>query len=270
MVRAVRVDPSNVDQLDYWDGASGAYWARRADRFEEGVADYDFVGSVGVAPGDRVLDVGCGSGATTRAAARLAGDGHALGVDLSSPMLALARERSAGIPNVRFEQADAQVHPFPECDVVMSRSGVMFFGDPHAAFTNLSRALRPGGRLALMVWQPVARNDWMRTIRAALGTLDETAPPGFADPDWTRDLLGSTGFRDIRIEPRTADMYLGRDADDAVDFVTGQFAPAFARLPDRDRAVAGLRADFAAHESSRGVRYGSAAWFVSARRDLEP
>lgn len=258
MVRPARVDPSNVDQLDYWDGE---YWARRADRFEEGVAGYDFVASVGAEPADRVLDVGCGSGATTRAAARLGGE--VLGVDLSSPMLALARSRSEGIPNVRYEQVDAQVHPFDEFDVVMSRNGVMFIGDPETAFRNLARALCPGGRLVLMTWQPVSRNEWITTIRAALELPDRDSP-GFDDPTWIRELLRSAGFREIRVEPRTADMYLGENADDALEFVTGQFAPAFARLPDRDGATAALRADFAAHETPRGVRYGSAAWLAKA------
>jgi SAM-dependent methyltransferase len=259
----VRIDPSNEDKLAYWDGQSGEYWAKRADRFEEGVADYDFVASVGITPGDRVLDVGCGSGATTRAAAARGGD--VLGVDLSTPMLALARSRSENLPNVRYEQADAQVHEFPEFDVVMSRNGVMFFGDPQAAFRNLARALRPGGRLALMTWQPVSNNEWIRTIRTALGA-PPPQPSGFSDPDWTRELLTSAGFADVRIEPRTEDMYLGPDADDALEFVTGQFASAFAELADRDRAIADLRADFAAHETARGVRYGSAAWFTQATR----
>ena len=266
MVRLLRVDPSNVDQLGYWDGEPGAYWARRADRFEEGVADYDFVAATGITPGDRVLDVGCGSGNTTRSAARLGAE--VLGVDLSSPMIELARSRSAGIPNVRFEHADAQVHPFTGFDVVISRNGVMFFGVPREAFRNLARALRPGGRLALMTWQPVSRNEWIRTIRAALELSDAAGPPGFTDPDWIRELLTSTGFRDVRIEPRSADMYLGEDTDDAIEFVTGQFASAFAKLGDQAGAIADLRADFAAHETPRGVRYGSASWFTFATRDL--
>ncbi|WP_459708408.1 class I SAM-dependent methyltransferase [Actinophytocola sp. KF-1] len=259
----MRVDPSNEDQLAYWDGASGAYWAKRADRFEEGVADYDFVGAVGVERTDRVLDVGCGSGATTRAAARLAVDGHALGVDLSGPMLALARERAAGMTNVSFEQADAQVHPFPECDVVMSRSGVMFFGDPERAFRNLARALRPGGRLVLMTWQGVAANEWQQVIRAALRAGEAPEPAGFADPEWISGLLTGAGFRDVRVDGREEEMYLGATVEDAVEFVAGQFA---ARFAEPREAVAALRAGFAKRLSGRGVRLGSAAWFVHAVR----
>ena len=262
-MRSVRVDRSNEDQLVYWGGRSGEYWADRADRFDEGVADYDFVAAAGIQRGDRVLDVGCGSGATTRAAAALGRE--AVGVDLSAPMLALARTRSAGIPNVSYEQADAQVHAFAEFDVVISRNGVMFFGDPEAAFHNLAAALRPGGRVVLMTWQPVARNEWIRTIREALGSQTPERP-GFNDPDWIRTLLTSTGFRDIRVEPRAADMYLGKNADDALEFITGQFEEAFTRHPNREEATAALRADFAAHETPRGVRYGSAAWLTQARK----
>jgi SAM-dependent methyltransferase len=265
VVIAVRVHPSNEDQLAYWDGESGAYWAERADRFEVGVAGYDFVSAVGIERTDRVLDVGCGAGATTRAAARTAVDGHALGVDLSGPMLALARSRSAGLPNVRFEQADAQVHPFPEFDVVMSRSGVMFFGDPESAFANLARALRPGGRLVLMTWQPVAANEWQQVIRGAL-RAGPSEPSGFADPDWVRALLAGTGFTDVSIEPRVADMYLGATVEDAVEFVSGQFAPAIARADDPEAVREALRAGFAERQSGDGVRLGSAAWFIRARR----
>lgn len=119
----MRVDPSNVDQLGYWDGASGAYWARHATRFDEGVAAYraDFVAAMDLSPDEDVLDVGCGSGETTRDAAARARS--ALGVDLSGPMLEVARTRSGGLPNVRFEQADAQIHPFEPVDVIVSRTG---------------------------------------------------------------------------------------------------------------------------------------------------
>lgn len=154
----MRVDPSNVEQLDAWDGARGEFWAERADRFDEGVAAYRdrLLAVAAVEPDMEVLDVGCGSGQTTRDAARRARS--ALGVDLSSRMIALARSRAAreGVANATFEQADAQVRPFPDgyFDVVLSRHGAMFFGEPHTAFANLARATRRGGRLVLLSWQP--------------------------------------------------------------------------------------------------------------------
>ena len=156
-----------------------------------------------------MLDVGCGTGDTTRVAARRAVDGDALGVDLSTGMLARGRERAAeeGLTNVTFEQADAQVEPFADgrFDVVISRFGVMFFSDPVAAFANLARATRPGGRLALVVWQPFAGNEWVEVPRAALA-LGRDLPPipedvpgpfGLADPDRVERILGDAGWSDV-------------------------------------------------------------------------
>ena len=150
------VDSSNLTQLANWDGAGGGFWADHADAFDTGVAGYRdrFLEAAAITPTARVLDVGCGNGQTTRDAARSASDGAALGVDLSAEMLRVARRRAHAerLDNVTFEQADAQVHPFPaqHVDLVVSRHGAMFFGDPVAAFTNLGRALRPGGRLVLL------------------------------------------------------------------------------------------------------------------------
>ena len=117
-----------------------------------------------------------------------------------------------------------------------------------------------------MTWQPVSANEWQQVIRTALHAGPEPAPSGFSDPDWIRDLLTTTGLTDVRIEPRTADMYLGGTVDDAVDVVSGQFAPAIARLDDPEEAAESLRADFAKHQSADGIRLGSAAWFVHATR----
>lgn len=121
---------------------------------------------------DRVLDIGCGAGQTTREAARAAPQGEAIGVDISAEMLEEASRRSAaeGLRNAMFEQGDAQFHGFPtgSFDLCISRFGVMFFADPAAAFANIGRAMRPGARLVWMVWQSRARNEWSRAIRQAL------------------------------------------------------------------------------------------------------
>lgn len=164
---AVRVDPSNVEQLRSWGGDRGAYWAARAERFNESVAAYhdQLLAAAAIDTTANVLDIGCGSGQTTRDAARRATDGSALGVDLSSRMIELASQLAEReqVANARFLQVDAQVHPFPDqhFDIAISRHGAMFFGDAPAAFTNIARAMRSGGRLVLLSWQPLEQNEWL-------------------------------------------------------------------------------------------------------------
>jgi ubiquinone/menaquinone biosynthesis C-methylase UbiE len=138
----------------------------------------------GVQPHERVLDIGCGLGQTTCDAARLARAGGALGVDISEPAIERARElaRAQGVPNVTFERADAQVHRFPRerFDLAISRFGTMFFQDPVAAFANVGRALRPAGRLVMMVWQADERNEWDVAIRQSLAVVASGGPEAFS------------------------------------------------------------------------------------------
>ena len=181
---AMRVDPTNAGQARAWDGDEGTYWAEHAQRFDRAVAAYHgtFMAACGIARGERVLDIGCGTGQTTRDAAGAARPGQALGVDLSARMIELARRLAAGqaIGNVSFEQADAQIHPFPagSFDVAISRTGTMFFGDPAAAFTNVGRALRLGGGLVILAWQGPGPNEWVRELSGALAARRVT--PGGA------------------------------------------------------------------------------------------
>ena len=169
---ALHVDPTNAEQARAWDGDEGVYWAENAERFDMSVATYHerFMAAAGIGHTERVLDIGCGTGQTTRDAARAAPDGIALGVDLSGPMIALARRLAAeqGVANALFEQTDAQIHPFPaqSFDVAISRTGTMFFGDQVAAFANIARAIRPGGRLSVLVWQGPEPNEWIRDLTA--------------------------------------------------------------------------------------------------------
>jgi SAM-dependent methyltransferase len=227
-----------------------------------------------------VLDIGGGTGQTTRAAARAATAGSALGVDLSSAMLEYARRRSGeeGIANAHFEQVDAQIHPFATAtfDVAISRTGAMFFGDPVTAFTNIARAVRPGGRLVLLTWQSLEHNEWIRELSGALAAgRDLPAPPSTApgpfslsDPDRVRELLTLAGFRGIELDGVTAGMWFGNDADDAHRFVLGLLGWMLDGLDDtgRDRARAALRATTGAHQTGGGVVYDSAAWIIRATR----
>jgi len=276
------VDPTNTEQARAWDGNEGAFWARNADGFEQSVARYDphLLAAADIAPTTRVLDVGCGTGSTSRLIARVATAGTVLGVDLSARMIEVARERAArdGIGNVVFEQADAQIHPFAAeaVDVVVSRTGTMFFGDPAAAYANLARALVPGGRLAMLVWQPPSDNEWIVAIATALAARrDLPAPPleapgpfSMSDPDRVHRLLGRAGFAAPRCTAVSEPMVFGADVDSACAFILGNLGWMLEGLDDsaRAQAIAELRRSLQQHRTDLGVAYGSAAWLVTADR----
>lgn len=188
-----------------------------------------FRAAVRVGSLDRVLDIGCGTGQTTREAACAAVDGHVVGVDVSVPMLERARTLSEAedLRNITYLRGDAQVHRFQPAhfDLVISRFGVMFFADPAAAFTNVARALRPSGQLVLLVWQSRERNEWAVAVRHAL-TADtgpaplprrDSDPFSLGDPTSTRSLLVAAGFTDIDFAEVHEPVYYGQDSHAAYD-----------------------------------------------------
>ena len=229
----------------------------------------------GIRSGDSVLDVGCGTGLTTREAARLAAPGRVVGVDVSERMLERARELTA-LDNVRYELGDAQVHRFDPggFDVAISRFGTMFFADPPAAFANLATALRPEGRLVLLVWQPREDNDWLLQFDAALGDARRPPPPGMdpcslGDPAATTRLLEGAGFTGIRFEDVREPVFFGHDVDAALAIVRGfqDTTEALATLSDGEatRTVERLRDVLAAHHTDdRGVALDSRSWLITA------
>jgi SAM-dependent methyltransferase len=274
-------DASNADQLHAWDGDEGAFWTANADRFDRAIAAYqgEFLAAADIAETDHVLDIGCGTGQTTRDAARAASSGSALGVDLSSQMISLARRLAAGagIRNARFEQTDAQVHPFEQAafDVAISRTGAMFFGDAVAAFTNIGRALRTDGRLTLLTWQAMPRNEWIGAFSSAMAAgRDLPIPPpdagpfSLSDPDRVHRVLSAAGFSDVTLDGVNAPMQFGESIDDAYQLVSQFFGWMLNDLDDssRSRALDALRATITAHhEAGHGVCYDSATWIVRAR-----
>ncbi|MDX2681660.1 class I SAM-dependent methyltransferase [Streptomyces sp. NY05-11A] len=276
MTSTLAVDPANVDQARAWDGDEGVYWAEHADQFDQALRSYrtPFLAAAAIGAGRRVLDIGCGTGETTREAARRAVGGRAVSVDLSRPMLEVARRRAAAerLDNAEFLQADAQTHAFAawSSDVAISRTGTMFFGDPVAAFRNIARALRPGGCLVQLVWQAPPGNEWFGAFTQALaaGRTPPHAPGPFslADPHRTRSLLTTAGFAEPHFEALQAPMYFGPDADRAHRFVLGLLGWTLDGLdPDhRDRALAGLRTSVENHAGPRGVEYASATWLITA------
>jgi ubiquinone/menaquinone biosynthesis C-methylase UbiE len=236
----------------------------------------------GVQPRDRVLDVGCGTGQTTREAAREAEAGSSLGVDLSPLAIEQARAvaQADGPRNVTFECADAQAHSFPPAsfDLAISRFGTMFFEDPIAAFGNIGRALRPAGRLVMVVWQASDRNEWDVAIRQALAesggptAIADVGPDPFslADPTTVEEILRAAGFADIHLTDVEEPVYYGPDPSAALDWVRGfTCTNEFLRHLDpaaAARALARLRDALAAHMSDEGVRFNSRAWIVTAHR----
>jgi SAM-dependent methyltransferase len=225
-------------------------------------------------------------------------------VDLSAPMIELARQLSEreGLRNVSYLRADAQAHPFPpgHFDVCISRFGTMFFADPVAAFTNIGAALRPGGRLVMLVWQARERNEWSTAIRRAIAGPDagpaggcdagpaggcdagptggcDPGPPGggpdpfvLGDPETARGILVASGFTEAGFTEVDEPVYYGPDPDAAYELVLGLREPR-ELLAGLDAAEAGrarqrLRAALAEHDTGNGVYFGSRAWIVTARR----
>jgi SAM-dependent methyltransferase len=274
----------NVEQARAWDGEEGDHWATHAARYDASLRDHNAQLQAGakIAPHERVLDVGCGNGVSTRDAARSASSGHAVGIDLSSAMLALARATAAdeGLTNVEFIQADAEAHDFDvqRFDVLISRFGVMFFADPVAAFSNLFRALAPGGRLALVVWKSLPENEWFAELGKALAVGRDVPPPlsgapgpfGLSDADYVRRTLGTAGFTGVQLDAFHAPFYAGSDVDDAYAHASGS---GFTRrmLSDLDdtmkaRALDALRTMIAAHRSEGEITFDSACWLITAGR----
>jgi SAM-dependent methyltransferase len=275
-------DPSNAGQVGAWDGSEGAFWTAQAQRFDETLANCHgpFLEAAAIRDRDHVLDVGCGTGQATRDVARAATKGSALGVDLSSQMIALARRTAIaeGLTNVEFQQADAQIHPFESAafDVVISRMGSMFFGNTTSAFANLHRALRPKGRLTLLTWQGLTDNEWLTEFRAAIAvgrdlpTPPPNAPSPFAlsDPDRVTSILDAAGFANICFQSLLEPMSFGPNTDNAFDFVSGLTGWMLDGLdgPNRDKALEALRTTIAKHTEDHGVTFQSATWIIQARK----
>jgi SAM-dependent methyltransferase len=279
---------ANAAQIDYWNATVGPTWVAFQERLDRQIERLGHEAMARLAPtaGERVLDVGCGCGQTTVAlAGRVGAAGTVVGVDISAPMLGVARARPlpTGAARPRFRQADAQVEDLAEgveggFDAAFSRFGVMFFADPAAAFANIRRALKPGGRLAFVCWRPLAENPWMNLPAAAAAPLLPPAPPpnptapgpfAFADAERVRGILGQAGFGSISIEPFDARIG-GGDIDQTVElaFKVGPLGVALREAPERAGAVTEVvRAAIAPYATPDGVKMPAAVWIVQARNE---
>jgi SAM-dependent methyltransferase len=278
---------ANAAMQRYWNEVAGPRWVSRQDVQEARNVEMavQLLQAAAATPGERVLDIGVGTGVTTIPYAQAVGPtGHVTGADISRPMLEAARRRvdEHGLTNIELILADAQVHPFePEAfDLLTSRLGVMFFADPVAAFRNLIRALRPGGRLVMAVWATIDENThWKIPFEIAVRHLGPPAPqpphaPGphaFGDRDYLRGILDAAGFGAIAIEPRDFDVR--GDTPAAMAEHSAQFG-LVQRLIDEKQAgeaarlaiVSDIEAAFARYVTSEGVRLPATFLLVSARR----
>ncbi|KQV82176.1 SAM-dependent methyltransferase [Massilia sp. Root351] len=280
---------SNTYQVADWNGESGERWVANQARLDAMAALFGQAAIEAVAPGtgERVLDVGCGAGASSLAlAARVGASGQVLGLDISEPLIGRARALASPDTPVHFQVADASSAELPEgaFDILFSRFGVMFFDDPTRAFAHMRRALRPGGRVAFVCWRGAAENDWVRLPMDAIkGIVPSIAPPdpeapgpfSFGDRGRVARILMAAGFADIAIAPFDAPIPLGeggtRDAaiDDAVKMAleVGPLSRALADQADdiRARASSAVRTAFSGYAGERSVMIDGAAWIVMAR-----
>ncbi|MGN6149051.1 MAG: class I SAM-dependent methyltransferase [Rhizomicrobium sp.] len=274
----------NADQLEMWNGRVGQKWARLQDKTDlmlNNITDA-LMPFAAAKSGEHVLDIGCGCGTTTfRLQMAVAPNGSVAGVDISAPMLEVARARSQAMnADIAFIQEDASTHEFqPVFDLVFSRFGVMFFDDPVAAFKNIRTALSPKGRLAFVCWRAFKENDWAFVPYVAaqpfLPEQPKTDPhaPGpfaFADADRLKDILTKAGFSNIRIEKLDTTSSLGKTPAEAANesLNIGPVSRAANDLPDAERSKArdAIEKVFEQHVTSVGVAPKAACWLVSAAR----
>ncbi len=258
---------ANSAQFEYWNAKAATNWTENQlalDRLLSVLTERLFE-LANIQPGEAIIDVGCGTGASSLAAADAAGPGgKVLGIDLSREMLRLAQARAdakGGMAHLSFEIADAQVHPFAPgaYDVLQSRFGVMFFEDPVAAFANLMGALRPGGRLCCVCWGPLADNPWFKVPRDAavkvLGPPEPVPPraPGplaFAEVDYVSDILKQAGFADVDIGKEDTSLRPAATLAEATDYAVN-LGPATRIITQFDASAEAIEA--IANEVEKGL-----------------
>jgi SAM-dependent methyltransferase len=277
---------ANESMIEFWNGPGADRWVGQQDRYDAMLdpLSLPLVEQLANHPTESVLDVGCGCGSLSLSIARSRSAGATVtGVDISDPMLELARRRAdeAGIGHAKFVHADAQTHAFEpgSVDLIVSRFGVMFFDDPVVAFANLGDALRPGGRLRCIVWQPRPANEWVAVPMSIASRFVELPPPAdgpgpfaFGDPDTFRRTLDEAGWTVDAIDPMHGHLAVGGPStfEEAVDFAIDQ-GPMAGMLADTDPDVVAQVRDAFVDElaplyDGSELRLGCATWLVDATR----
>jgi SAM-dependent methyltransferase len=275
-------DAIAAEQAAAWNGRSGCAWIEAQETLDRMFLPFEEMLAGLIAPGsnESSLDVGCGTGTTTLAIARrLSVGGHAVGIDISEPMIAVAKARAGHEGSqASFIAADAQNHPFAPAsfDAVVSRFGVMFFSDPARAFTNLRGALKSGAALHAIVWRGPADNPFMTAGERAAAPLLPQLPPrrpdgpgqfAFGDPQNVAGILGESGWKAIDIRPLDVECTV---ATEELERYMTRLGPVGQVLQDvdestRQRVIAAVRAGYDPFVHGDQVRYTAACWLVQAR-----
>jgi SAM-dependent methyltransferase len=274
---------ANADQIDYWNTVAGETWARFQEQLDRQVEPLGLAAMDALAPrdGEQVIDIGCGCGQTSLAlASRVAPTGTVVGVDISKPMLAVARSRPRPTASLAltFRQLDAQTDDLGRgvFDAAFSRFGVMFFSDPVAAFANIKASLKPRGRLAFVCWRSLGENPWMQApLQAALPFIPPVTPPdptapgpfAFADADRVRAILIKAEFPSVTVNPLDVPIG-GGDIEETlkVTLRVGPLGAALREHPELAEVVAdAVRKTLSAYVTPNGVMMPAATWIVQAR-----
>jgi ubiquinone/menaquinone biosynthesis C-methylase UbiE len=272
-----------AEQAAFWNGPGGQGWLAAYSRIERALAPFThlLLAAADARPGEHVIDIGCGTGAVTSELARAVGPGgHVLAIDISEALIGAAR--SHRVDNATFVLGDAASHPFhiKAYDMVFSRHGVMFFGDPVAAFRNFYGALKPQGRLVFLCWRTPRENPWgLVPVQAAAPFLPPIERPGpeepgqysFGDRARIERILKESGFAAPAIQPVDRPVWLGAAADQIADGMTrfGPLARSFAEAEPAavDKAKAAIIAALQPHQGPDGVILPGACWVVRAHKD---
>ena len=289
MTEHIKAEGPNSDEIEYWNSVAGQIWTdsnRLFDHMFEPLADLA-IARAALKPGERVLDIGCGCGTTTLLVAeRVAPGGTITALDVSTLMLAKARERAKSAPvPIQIINADAETHDFAPSsfDVMFSQSGVMFFTNPNTAFANFYRALKPGGRLVFVCWRDPDVNPWfMLPVESVLHLAPEgfelphagapASPFSFAPQEKVEAMLAVAGFTDVRHEAHSINIRIGEgDLDDCVDLAFKVVSPIrgiFSQASDSDATavVDAVRAALAPYHTGNHIEIAGSVWVVSSRR----
>ncbi len=269
----------NQKQIEFWNGDAGEKWVNDQEKMDQMLNPFSDIAIDIAEPkfDERVIDVGCGCGATSVELARRGA--KVWGVDVSAPMLARARARSVEYPDMLFTEADASSYEFlPEQQLLFSRFGVMFFANPVEAFSNLRSALVPQGRMVFLCWQAANKNEWISRVGQAVKKflpeptdIPDPRAPGpfaFAESDYFEDVLGQAGFQNIEFQSLSIDLKLAPTVEEALDFQSniGPLSAVIAQLEGKRRedAMDAAKEVLQASMSEEGIKLGSAVWLVTA------